>query len=193
MEHKKTVFWTIIAIGLVGLLLFLSSHTLINNNDKENAPAASQQTTQITSVSACELFSIDDARQVLGESAEKPEDLAGADASSDDMEVTQCLYEVPPAEAGSADEQKQASLLARSAKTDSGARSNEEVFSGAAKPANVEDVSGYGDAAFWNPEFGQLNILKGSNWYILQVGGSVPSERTLDEAKQLADVLISSL
>ncbi len=189
MHTKKTILWTVIAVGLVGVLLLVSNATSKDFKDKK---ASKTSASSFVVATACELFDINDAKQVLGETAEQPEELPGANASSDDIDVTQCLYQTS-VELGDIAKQKHASLLARSAKTESGADSNNQVFNGPAKPDNVQDVEGYGDASFWNSEFGQLNILKDNNWYILQTGGSVPTERTLEETKKFADVIISRL
>jgi hypothetical protein len=80
-------------------------------------------------------------------------------------------------------------ILVRSPKTQKGADENKDQFT-SNKPPDVQDVEGYGDSAYWNPSFGQLNVLKGDTWYILSnnIGAFSQSPR-LDDAKKLADEL----
>lgn len=161
------------------------------NNDGKRAETATKS--EFSSPQACDALTLEQAKAVLGQDA-RAADISLPSASSDDIEVSQCLYEQP---AGitieSIKAQKQASLLVRGAKTNSGADSNTSVFKGANKPANVQEVGGYGESAFWNPEFGQLNVLKNNNWYILSVGPSNPADKKLEDAKTLADNLVSKL
>ena len=50
-------------------------------------------------------------------------------------------------------------------------------------------MTGYGEQAFWNPAFGQLSILNEGNWYILAAGPINTRQRTLADAKKLADAI----
>ena len=142
---------------------------------------------------ACDLFVLDDAKKILGDGATSGETAASNNTTeSDDVAVSSCTYSSGATTLANISNIKTASILARSAKTKTGAESNKMQF-GSAKPEGVEDVSGYGDAAFWNPQVGQLNILKGSNWYILSYGTARPTDRTLDDTKKLADIVVGKL
>lgn len=78
-------------------------------------------------------------------------------------------------------------ILVRVAITSAGAKTNKDQF-GDLRPKGVQDVSGLGDSAYYNVEFGQLNVLKGGNWYIItSYSGSLKG--TLDANKLLADKL----
>jgi len=150
----------------------------------------------LISVDACDVLTETVAKQVLGEGASKGDTSAG-NASSDDVSVSNCTYTFKTVTSGSALAQAQSTtatgLLVRAAKTKAGAEGNKAVF-GSSRPAGVQDVSGYGDKAYWNPTYGQLNILKGNNWYILShYTGVNPAQGTLDQAKQLADALKNNL
>ena len=150
----------------------------------------------IVAVDACDVLTDAVAQQVLGTGATKADTTAG-NASSSDVSVSNCNYTYKPVTTGSALEQVQsthaAGLLVRAAKTKTGVDSNKAVF-GPQKPAGVQDVSGYGDQAYFNPQYGQLNILKGGNWYILSnYVGVNPTKATLDQVKQLADALKANL
>lgn len=189
-KSEIAAFLVMIVFVAGGFLLLAGGGSPQENNNKETS---SESSSDRATVAACDILTLDIAKKVLGNTAEKPKDATMADASSDDIAVTQCLFQTSASDAENLGDQKQASLLARSAKTDAGAATNREVFDVRVRPAGVETVEGYGESAFWNPEFGQLNILKGGNWFILQVGGGIPSERTLDEARALADRIKNNL
>jgi hypothetical protein len=132
-----------------------------------------------------------DAKQLLGDSVKGGD--SPADTSSGDVDVSTCGYMQDlsgsnvPVSSG-----KSASLTVKIPKTAGGIKSNLGQF-GPIKPDNVQDVSGYGDSAYWDAERGQFDVLKGNTWYILTNGSSSPSDRTLDDAKQMADLLINKM
>jgi hypothetical protein len=190
-EVKKFVPFAIAALVILGgaaMLILTKKH-----DNHTTAVQASSDTKQFTSPQACDVFTLDDAKKILGDNAQKS-DVSSSNASSPIIEVTQCLYDQPTGDTlASIKSQKQASLVVRGAKDQAGADSNNDVFKGSKKPPGVQDIGGYGDGAFWNPQFGQLNIYKNSNWYILSVGPITPTDKKIDDAKSLADVLINKL
>lgn len=195
---KKVLPIVLIGVVLIAFGVFLavnSKSTQKNSSDNHSHEHGDHEHDHDTfsAPKACDVFTLDDAKKVLGDTAQKPEETQPAEASSNDIDVSQCIYQQPADTIAAIKTQKQASLLVRGAKTKTGAESNKDYFNGTTKPQGVQEVSGYGDTAFWNPQFGQLNILKGNNWYILQVGVSTPGNRTVDEAKTLADALIAKL
>ena len=48
-------------------------------------------------------------------------------------------------------------------------------------------MSDIGDKAFFNPQFLQLNILKGGNWYIASSYSGRPTSATIESDTQLAN------
>lgn len=196
----------LIPLVVAGAVVVGGGIFLITKNDDDSVSVTNRATGQsqtvktgeaaIINVDACDVLTEAAAKQVLGAGAEKGNTAAG-NASSDDISVTNCNYNYKPVTTGPALQQLQsavaAGILARSAKTKTGAESNKAVF-GPQKPAGVQDVSGYGDKAYFNPKFGQLNILKGGNWYILShYTGVSPSKGTLEDAKKLADAVKNNL
>jgi hypothetical protein len=134
---------------------------------------------------ACEILTQRIAKSVLGsvgEGVAPPPETSNAEVS-----VTSCVR--ANAVAG-LDQTRSVSLLMRVAKSVTGAQGNESVFQAGSLPSGAQEVTGYGDAAFWNPSFGQLNILEGGNWYILASGPIDPKKHTLAETKNLADAMI---
>jgi hypothetical protein len=189
---KRLLPLVVLALVIIGAVVFLSVKS-DQKNDSQNSASSRSETKQFSPPTACDIFTLDDAKKILGDQAQKS-DVNPPDASSEDIEVTQCFYEQPAGDTlASIKAQKQASILVRGAKTSKGAESNDAVFKGSFKPAEAQDIPNYGDGAFWNPQFGQFNIYKNGNWYILSVGPSTPSEKTLDDAKKLADALIGKL
>lgn len=187
MKKVYVIVFCSILTFLVGL-----SVVMLTYSDNDDESKSGEQLTKQLNKACDELFTLEDAKEILGDKAEKADDATAASASSDDIAVSQCGYQ-QPLEPSDPKLQKQASLLVRSARSDKGKQANEDVFKGQNKPAGVENVTEYGESAFWNPEFGQLNILKNKNWYVLQYGTSVPSERNLGETMKFADILVDKL
>jgi len=139
-------------------------------------------------VDACDVLTENVAKQILGDGATKGDTSAG-NVSSDAVSVSNCIYSVKiDPNATKANNTKGVSVLARGAKTQIGADSNKAQF-GSAKPTGVQDVSGVGDQAFYNPKFGQLNVLKGSNWYIVSNYSGGATTGTIESDTQLAKLL----
>ena len=167
-----------------------------NNSFKliNTATGASQEvksgTDAYIAVDSCNVLTESIAVQVVGAGAVKGNTSAG-NVSNSDLSVSNCVYTLSPASGAvleKANNTKVASVLVRAPKTKAGADSNKAIFS-SSKPAGVQDVSGVGDKAFFNPKFGQLNVLKGSNDYIVtsHTGGALSG--TLETDKKLSDVL----
>ena len=50
-----------------------------------------------------------------------------------------------------------------------------------------------GTQAFWSGKTGQMNLRKGRVWVTLSLGSAKVSERNIDDAKKLADILVKKL
>ncbi len=137
---------------------------------------------------ACDILTQEVAKSLLGSVADASR--APAVTRSADLTVSTC------ARANAAADLKRSvsvSLLLRAAQTKVGATSNEMVFAADALPAGATVITGYGDKAFWNPGFGQLNILRRGNWYILSSGSIDPEKHTLAQTRKLADAILDQL
>lgn len=103
-------------------------------------------------------------------------------AKTTDTNTTYCLYRSSTTVVA---------LAVRTPLTKNGIGLNQKAFS---QPIiTTQKVVGYGDAAFWTPGLGQLDILRHNNWYILTDGSTTPSDRSLATAKKLADQLLPQL
>lgn len=200
---KKFVILAVAVAAVIGggaVFLVTRGHNdnsvKVTNTNTGNSQEIKTGDDALVAVDACDVLTETAAKQVLGDVVKKGE-TAGHAASSDDLSVSNCSYDHKTVTTGPALAQAQSAdvvgVLARAAKTKAGADSNKGQFT-TAKPAGVQDVSGYGDKAFWNPQYGQLNILKGNNWYIIShYTGLNATKGTLEQAKQLADAINNNL
>jgi hypothetical protein len=179
MNKLIAIVISIVVIGSVAVALLTKNNT---SNSSNSSVVATTKTSSYNIVDACVAFTQASADAILGTGA-KPGDNSLGNTSSDDINVSTCTY--------SGANSMAATLLARSAKTATGATSNVHQFT--TIPAGASSVSGYGDKAYYDPAYGQLNILKNNNWYILTNGGLRPSDKTLAGAKLMADQIISKL
>ncbi len=149
-------------------------------------PAPHQTVNQVQSVvykKACDVFSVADARSILGGDATQTP--SQTDTITSQKAVTTCLYSYDP---GSFSDLVSASVLLQG----SSAASAKQNFLNA-KPGNASDVSGYGEAAYWDPNLGQLHILKGEYWVIITAGSGPLSERDQELPHKIADIIIKRL
>jgi hypothetical protein len=183
-------------LGAVLVIVAATSLYLAVHNSKTNNKSSPQTTNTSSSQpvakpkQACSIFTLAEAKQLLGTTAKGGDNPASG--SSDDLSVTTCSYIQDTGNNTSVTSSKSATLLVRAPKTSTGVTSNQNQF-GPLKPADAQPVAGYGSVAYWDVQFGQLNILKNNTWYILSYGPPTPSARTLDQTKQLADLLVDKM
>ncbi len=175
-------------IGLVIVLAFIV-YLVIDSGKSEPAKNNTETTdSNLTSYKtvgdACKLFTLDDAKQVIGDTA-KADTAVSQTADSGDVVVTACTY----SSSGASQIIQTASLIVRSPKTSAGAISNQTPFN-SAKPKNAQSVSGLGEQAYWDPELAQLNINAQSNWLIITAGPTKASDRTQQQAVQSANKIL---
>jgi hypothetical protein len=183
-------------IGAVLVAAAITAAALAMKNSSNGNKAAQDNSSDNSAAAACpgreacKIFSLADAKQVLGDSAKGGN--SGPAVSSEDMSVSACSYTQDSGSNAPVSTSKAASLKVSATKSGAGITSNQNQF-GPAKPSGAQQVTGYGDDAFWDAQYGQLNILKNNRWYILSSGPITPADRTLDQAKQLADLLIDKM
>lgn len=170
----------LVVVGIGGYVVMNSK----DDNKSETSSDTSASSSDLQALDACTLFTLEDAKTILGASASKGTE--AAPTSSEDTRVSTCSY---TNNASVVAEIKTATVLVRSPLTEAGITSNQEVF-GAAKPQGAQDVAGYGEAAYWDPATGQLSVLKDESWIIINSGAAAPAQRTMDEAKKTADVVV---
>lgn len=135
---------------------------------------------------ACELFTEDEAKEMLGQQV--LHQTPANPTLQSNVATSKCSYtDVNPEQ----DQMIVAAVAIRSAVNDKGAEKNELEFTAASTAKNVEIVKNIGDSAFFNPQLGQLNILKDRDWVIVSYGvGSDPKSNPLDKAIELAQKVI---
>ncbi len=141
------------------------------------------KTNVITYKKACDVFTLKDAQSVLGQGASKTS--SQTDSVNNQKSVTTCLYSYDP---GSFSDLVNASVLLQGSPSDSAMQSFEE-----GRPEGAQDVKGYGDQAYWDPNLGQLHILKGQYWVIISAGSGPLNQRDQDLPRKIADVTIKRL
>lgn len=188
---KRTAVWAILVVAVIvsAALLVVTK----NNADKNKGDDVStgQQADAGGTKKACDVFTLDIAKQVLGDQA-KQSDMGGTGhVSTDDISVSSCIYET-----GSGNGVLIANALVRAAKNKDAYQSNTYGFENAreqgtepGKKVSSKKISGLGDDAYFNPSTKQVNVLvnNGQYWLILQVGGEqAPAEK-------LGNALVSKL
>lgn len=138
-------------------------------------------------VKACDMITLAEAKDLLGSKTlnsvnEKP-------VIEKDTAVSRCGYTDGNEIQG---QMIVAAVIVRSGVNDDGVEQNKAQFiAGKPKKEGIETVEGVGDAAYYNSELGQLNVLRGRDWLILSYGlGADPLANTLDDAKKLARAVL---
>lgn len=183
MKHKSIWVMGVLLVVFIGIAATLS--VVLLGGKKTTTPTstvAAPAKARYTPPTACDVLTLDTAKKVVP--GVVASDAQSSDVSSDSIVVSNCNYY-------DAANKISLGLLVRGARDELGAKTNIGQFDPI--PAGAQSVSGYGDKAYWDPTFGQLNILKNRNWYILNNGPVMPASRTLGAAKKLADAVISKL
>lgn len=172
------------AIVLIGGIAYL---ILGGNNPSStsNSASSSDDTVKLVPVRACDLLTLDEAKQLLGDDTSESSNTSAV--TSGDVSVDTCSY---TNNGTTADNIRIVTVMARAALTDVGLDSNIGAFEkdGTANPAGATAVNGYGDKAFWDPTTYQLAILKDNTWLSIVYGGTNPTKNTLGDAKKVADL-----
>lgn len=140
-----------------------------------------------TAKDACNFLTQPVANDVLGAGAQKG--TVSGNASSEDVSVSTCIYtSAHDNTLEGVKGMRTASLLVRAPLSEAGQSSNRQPFE-PMKPG-AQNVPGYGEMAFWDPSTGQLNVYVKGAWLILSMGKASLADRTLTEAKTLADKIV---
>jgi hypothetical protein len=192
---RKTMKKSTLVIAAVVVLLALAAVIGMHHHSKPASKPQGKTTAQKFSVShtnsACDIFTLADAKKVLGNNAVKSSN-SSPDLSTQNIKASECNYTqtATPQPTASGASTLTASLGLRAATNSAGQTSLKSAFA-SNKHADAQTVSGYGDSAYWDPLYGQLNVLKGSNWYQLGIGAASNKPRDLTSAEQFANVIAS--
>ena len=189
---NKLIIWIVggaIVIGGIGVIIYFT------NNGANVKNTADKSTTEVktgdkalASVNACDILTEEIAKNIIGDTAERG-NIETTQAATKDVTVSDCVYtaKIDPNGKIGISNKNGVNVLVRAAISSDGAKTNKDQF-GDMRPTGVQNVSGLGDSAYYAPEYGQLNVLKGNNWYIVtSYSGAIKG--TLETDKQLAAVL----
>lgn len=124
---------------------------------------------------ACNVFSYSQAKIILGDNN------LTIDSDAKEIEgftINSCSYSI-----NSSESRQKASLLIRKSKNKTNSNEDKAQFS-VYKPAGAENITGYGDAAYWNSDFGELHILNDGSWYVITNGPDDAVKRKLEESEK---------
>lgn len=149
---------------------------------------------------ACDVFTLDMARQILGDSAKQSELAAPFTGSTDDLAGSTCTYEAEdPTPVNRFATTITASVMLRAARTDTGRRSNQFTFEQARTElqqagATPATVTGVGDAAYYiGGVINQLTVLVEGGQYELNVSVSDPDGDNRGATEKLAKMVMAKL
>lgn len=181
----------------VGVVLVVAAAVTIfwalgNSNDKHNS--TNKNSADPVAIAkpkrACAIFTLAVAKKLLGDNTKGGE--LGTSPNSDDQAVSTCSYSKDTGSNAPTSARSSAMLVVQAPKTEAGVTTNQKQFE-SIKSGDYQTIEGYGEAAYWTAQFGQLHILKNNIWYILSFGPITPENRTLDQTRQLADLLINKM
>jgi len=190
---KNLALWIIGGIIVIGgiavIFIFIGKGADVTNTETGKTVKVKTSGDKLASVNACDILTADIAKGILGDTAERG-NIQTTQATTKDVTVSDCVYtaKIDPSGKISISNKKGVNVLVRAAISSDGAKTNKDQFD-SLRPTGTQDVSGFGDSAYYSPEFGQLNILKSNNWYIVtNYSGTING--TLEADKNLASKLV---
>lgn len=177
---------TLLLIGIVILAIAIGGTLLVSKKQTKPTASAQQKSAKLvesTQVKACDIYTFNKAQEILGAGTQQGDTVP--ETRQGNTLVSTCTY----TDGSSNPKTLQVSTVLVRSSTDN---SSITGFS-SAKPADAITVSGFGDAAYWSPKLGQLNILKGKNWAIITSGAGAVIGRSQDQAKQVAALIVGDL
>ena len=162
----------LIVVFLVGLIMFATYR---------NMPHIVYQPAK-----ACDLLTPEKAQDLLGEKVIGVE--RNKPVISGDTAISKCSYtDENPDE----NNMMVAAVAIRSGINDKGVKQNKTDFKLNKSADNVEEVKDLGNSAYFDSASGQLNILDGRRWIIVNYGvGSSPETNSVDKAVELAHLIL---
>jgi hypothetical protein len=173
--HHRSQRDTIIGVSIIGAVVLVISVAIVliyNAIPK----------VVYTPASACDLFTEQDARQILGDKALKSNESPGV--QSNNVSLSRCGYTNGTGDVSSL---VVAAVVVRSGVNDNGVEQNKNEFNDGRPNTGTETITDLGDSAYFNKRNGQLNVLEGKNWIVISYGvGSDPQSNKIEDAVQLA-------
>lgn len=136
---------------------------------------------------ACETVTSVEAKELLGDAAFNTN--TNDPVLSGNTATSRCGYA-----SGTANTETMlvAAVIVRSGINDTGVQQNKTEFANGTPTQAVEIINDLGDSAYFNQSNGQLNVLKGRNWFILSNGlGSAPEVNSKEDVVKLAQKVLN--
>jgi hypothetical protein len=192
LDVKKLLTPQGIGLMLIAAGVIILAGILIAKNNDDNSAVAPPPPSPYKIVNACQVFTLADAKKIIGSTAKK--NSGGSNSITKDDNISTCFYSQDPTSVPVSQIQtlKRVIVTVHSPKTAAGKQKNHDAFD-KNKPAGSQDVAGYADKAFWIPNIGLLNVLKGDTWVTFSSGTASLSGHTLDDTKKPADIVIPKL
>jgi hypothetical protein len=150
--NSRPLLISLAILLVVGVgMAFFAIRDAINNNI-----ALSSQT-------ACDMLTINEAKTLLNDTAKKSDDVTGNKETAD-LSKSRCSYVTQGA---GLQDIWTLTLELRMAKTDEGKAENTSYF--APNKTDDQQVAGYGDEARWDAYSGRLSVLKGGDFYLVSM------------------------
>lgn len=193
---KKVIIGIIIAIifiagGAGAYVIFKAGTNPTADQPSSDATIKSSSASTFGTVDACSVLTTDIAKSLLGNDVSKGS-TPSSNVSTATIGVSNCSYlkqESPTVDNSGQPKISGANLLVQYARDDTGANTNKTQFQSGLSSSEIQKVNGIGDAAFYNPQFKQLHVLKGSNWYIITYYKDSILNSTLESDKEMAQKL----
>jgi hypothetical protein len=186
--NKKII---LICIAAIISLTTIAAATIYSLNREENTdkPETRSNSIEYKSIAACDLLTLDEAKTLLGANAVQT--LREGPDSGVNESMSQCSYSNNETDLAL---MRVIHISARSPLTRDGINGNTSAFestNGSTPAAGDEVVEGYGDKARWDTSTHQLAILKDNTWLRISYGGSNQTTNTIEDAKKVADIILS--
>ena len=186
MKKRTLAIITSAAIVIIGLVAGIYAF----NNSSTTTTSTTTKSPSTRIVKAREVFTLSDAQTLLGDNVTAGD--STEPATTESISVDSASYDN---NATIVADIRIISIMVRTALDNDGKDSNAEAFKpgGAANPSGAIAVSGYGEKAFWDPSLHELAILKENVWIGIVYGGTNPTNNTLEDAKKVADLVITHI
>jgi len=186
MKKRTLAIIASLAVVLIGLAAGIYAF----NNSSTTTTSTTTKSPTPRLVKAREVFTLSDAQTLLGDNVTAGD--STDPTTTESISVDSASYDN---NATTVADIRIITVMVRTALDNDGKESNADAFKagGAANPSGAEAVSGYGEKAFWDPSIHQLAILKDNLWIGIIYGGTNPANNTLEDAKKVADLVITHI
>lgn len=182
-EHSARNKKLLIGSGVIAGFIVVAGGTYIVARKGTTKPSSNLATTIEVKREACKLFTLDDAKKILGNKASPSS--TNANAVSNSVSTSLCSYSSNDTDANKL---KVVTVLVRSTNPVQ-ARQAFEV----SKAANAIDVKDFAQSAYYNPDVSQLNILNNELLIRIAATEGTGGKGTIETPKKVGEVITSRL